>query len=367
MTLKKSLIFLTPLLAIVLLWLLLSGMDRQREKQREELDLQWEEVLEERDFIEAESLLIQMQEIGGWTEEQLEQRSRLLQFQKEQDQLSKAFKHRLRPVPAGSFDMGSEWNVNLEMNDEAPVHRVKLSGFLMLESEFTLGDAWSLLNLYPHLWKIEEGYLKSREQGQVLLDLDDRNSPWLVEENKLSLKEDQLDFPLAEVTWEGAAFFCNLMSMILDRPIAYNWSSMELESSTGVRLPTEAEWEWAARGAYSNHYPYPGNQDLSELAWYYKDHSSQVHRVMELEPNALGLYDMAGNLYEWCQDWYDFSYYEYSALENPMGPDTGRDKVIRGGSFTDDPFSLRVSFRFFRSPRAEQSYLGFRPLIPLAE
>ena len=113
----------------------------------------------------------------------------------------------------------------------------------------------------------------------------------------------------------------------------------------GGRLPSEAEWEFAAKGARNTSNKYAGGNDIAGLAWYFRNSKDAACPLMEdsrglnrsggKKPNALGLYDMTGNAAEWCYDLYDNSYYEVSPANNPMGPDKGIFRVIRGGSWAD--------------------------------
>lgn len=274
-------------------------------------------------------------------------------------------KTRIIHVPAGQFIMGNIWDENQEMNDEGPPHKVTLDEFGIYRSEFTSADLFSLLQLFPQYWLIEDQRVLCKESRRLLLDIDDRNSPFSLDsENSLIIKEGREEFPVNEITWYGAAFACNLLSELMGYNPVYNLLNMQIQSQEGVRLPTEAQWEWAARAADPVRGPYSGEIALDQFAWYGEYSGKSPHRVEQKLPNALGLFDLSGNLYEWCQDWYGFTYYNESEEINPQGPETGRDKVIRGGAYNDNAFALRISFRFFRSPGAEQAYIGFRPVFP---
>ncbi|MFY9270865.1 MAG: formylglycine-generating enzyme family protein [Candidatus Manganitrophaceae bacterium] len=113
------------------------------------------------------------------------------------------------------------------------------------------------------------------------------------------------------------------------------------------RLPTEAEWEYAARSRGQNQKYAGTNQDteLEQFAWFKANSGDSTHPVMQKRPNGLGLYDMTGNVWEWVQDWYDGGYYKNSPKENPKGPASGEDRVLRGGSWDDNPGYLRAASR----------------------
>jgi len=150
--------------------------------------------------------------------------------------------------------------------------------------------------------------------------------------------------PVEEVSWNDCQEFIR-----------------KLNSLTGkqFRLPTEAEWEFAARGGTkSNHYKYAGSNTLSSVAWYDDNSGSTTHPVGQKSPNELGLYDMSGNVWEWCQDWYGD--YSSSAQTNPKGPSSGSYRVVRGGSWDDDARLCRVSSRFIFTPGVTSYSLGLR-------
>ena len=150
--------------------------------------------------------------------------------------------------------------------------------------------------------------------------------------------------PVERVSWEDVQEFLR-----------------RLNARTGqnYRLPTEAEWEFAARGGNNSRgYQYAGSNNLGDVAWYKENAGGKTHPVSQKSPNELGLYDMSGNVWEWCQDW--FGLYSSSAQTNPTGPSTGSSRIFRGGSWNLDPQSCRVDLRDDYDPGIRYSYVGFR-------
>ncbi|TNE80568.1 MAG: formylglycine-generating enzyme family protein [Bacteroidetes bacterium] len=133
----------------------------------------------------------------------------------------------------------------------------------------------------------------------------------------------------------------------------------KLNKLTGknYRLPTEAEWEYAARGGQKAESEVPS---ISQVAWYSNNSGQTTHEVGQLKPNALGLYDMLGNVWEYCSDWYDPTYYSTQNLTNPKGPLTGAEYVIRGGSFFSAASECRVANRNSIFPIMAHKSYGFR-------
>ena len=208
-------------------------------------------------------------------------------------------------VEGGTFQMGSETGDS----DEKPVHEVKLNGFSIGQTEVT-----------KELWEAVMGTNPSNWKG--------------------------LKLPVEKVSWNDCQTFIT-----------------KLNSLTGqqFRLPTEAEWEYAARGGnQSKGYTYSGSNNLEDVAWYTSNSGSKTHDVATKAPNELGIYDMSGNVWEWCQDWYGSSYYSSSLINNPTGPSSGSYRVCRGGSWSYAATGCRCARRNFGSPGGTSTSLGFR-------
>lgn len=205
-------------------------------------------------------------------------------------------------VEGGSFDMGGEV--------DKPVHKVILPDFYLDKYEVTVAEYRKFCAATRHSMPSEPS--------------------WGWKENN----------PIVGVTWKDAADFAS-------------WS--------GKRLPTEAEWEYAARGGKeSKGYRYSGSDDIGEVAWCYANSGKTTHPVGTKAPNELGLFDMSGNVAEWCADYYGGSYYARSAKLNPTGPKSGSDRVVRGGSYLGDEFDCQVSFRKSALPDRSSPKTGFR-------
>jgi formylglycine-generating enzyme required for sulfatase activity len=160
--------------------------------------------------------------------------------------------------------------------------------------------------------------------GRQMPDAPTFNSGWANE-----------NMPIVDVAWDDATAYCGWM---------------------GGRLPTEAEWEYAARGGSAE--ARYGN--LDEIAWYKQNSGNQTHDVAQKLPNTFGLYDILGNVWEWVNDWYDEHYYQSSPSQDPSGPVSGVYRVLRGGSWNDFPWVVRVSFRDWGTPNVKDDTVGFR-------
>ena len=265
-------------------------------------------------------------------------------------------------VQGGTFQMG---NTDSEAySDESPVHSVTVDSFYMAETEVTHEQFLEFLN--------DAGVSAAGQlNGNEVIDMDDSDVAFSHDGTEFSFAAsgdaDDIDCPVIEVTWYGAVEYSNWLSEQDGLSKAYSISGTSVtwnQSAKGYRLPTEAEWEYAARGgAQSNGYKYAGSNDVDEVGWYSGNSGSKTHPVKGKKANELGLYDMSGNVWEWCWDWYDSDYYSSSPESNPTGPSSGSGRVLRGGSWLSGGGSLRSAHRFSDSSGYSSSYLGFRPVL----
>ena len=171
------------------------------------------------------------------------------------------------------------------------------------------------------------------------------------------------DLPVEQVSWLDAVLFCNKLSEQEKRTPFYRIDGTEvtIAGGNGYRLPTEAEWEYACRAGSTTLYPF--GDDVSKLgdhAWYAGNSGRKTHPVGQKRPNAWGLYDMLGNVWEWCQDWYEEGYYGASPPADPPGPSEASCRVFRGGGWGDDAWHCRPAYRSGSTPESRNFHLGFR-------
>jgi formylglycine-generating enzyme required for sulfatase activity len=284
-------------------------------------------------------------------------------------------------IPAGTFAMGSPTN-ELGRTSEEIEHQVTLTrDFFMQRSEVTNRQMADVLN-----WALGQGGIsvtpaavRNTEGNQrELLDLDG-NSQILWNGAQLVVDAGKDNYPCVEVTWYGAQAYCNYLSDIegLSRAVAFSDWGIDLDSN-GYRLPTEAEWEYACRAGTTTAFhtggiTYTGTSPLDpslDAAGWYLGNSTNPdnpmssgkgsHLVGQKQPNAWGLFDMHGNLREWCGDWYG----AYPGnVSDPTGPSSGTDRVRRGGSWGNDSQKCRSAYRHghLNHPAISDIYLGFRP------
>ena len=228
----------------------------------------------------------------------------------------KGISFKMRRVTGGTFTMGATAEQTGAGSNESPTHRVTLSDYWIGESEVTQA-----------LWKAVTGY--SPTSG---------GSSW---SSSYGIGD---NYPAYYISYEDVQSFIT-----------------QLNSLTGCtfRMPTEAEWEYAARGGrQSQGYLYSGSNTIGNVAWYWDNSSRKTHPVAQKAPNELGLYDMSGNVLEWCSDWYGS--YSASDQTNPTGPASGSSRLLRGGSWINDATYCLVAIRNISTPSSRSSSYGVR-------
>jgi len=224
-------------------------------------------------------------------------------------------------VQGGTFQMGS----NSGDSDEKPIHTVTVSGFYIGKYEVTQKEWKEVMGNNPSNWKGD-------------------------------------DLPVEKVSWYDAVEFCNKKSKAEGLTPCYSGSGKNIKcdfSANGYRLPTEAEWEYAARGGNkSNGYKYSGSNTIGNVAWYDSNSNKKTHTVGKKQSNELGIYDMSGNVWEWCWDWKGS--YGSSSQKNPRGASSSSYRVRRGGSWFYFAKICRVAHRYYFYPDSSSINLGFR-------
>ena len=224
-------------------------------------------------------------------------------------------------IPPGEFMMGSPEDEPGRWDDESPLHRVRITrGFYMQTTPVTQAQ-----------WEAVMG------------------------KNPSGFKEAGPNAPVERVSWEDIQMFLQKVN--------------PMTGSERFRLPTEAEWEYACRAGtetafYNGPITEPSGHDpnLDKVGWFDENSGSTTHPVGQKEPNAWGLYDMHGNVWEWCSDWFDEKYYAKSPPEDPQGPESGAGRVNRGGAWLNDAGFCRAAYRGRYTPDYRSIYLGFRLL-----
>lgn len=216
-------------------------------------------------------------------------------------------------VRGGTFTMGATAEQgNDAYDDEKPAHSVTVSSFMICRYEVTQAEWEAVMGSNP-------SYIKGSDR------------------------------PVECVSWKDCQKFIK---------------KLNAASGYRFRLPTEAEWEYAARGGRSSRgYKYAGGNDIGSVAWYRDNSNSKTHNVGTKLPNELGIYDMSGNVKEWCSDWYGYKYYSSSPTNNPKGPSSGSKRVHRGSSMVNNARFCCVAIRNYEYPDYRGADYGLRLVL----
>jgi formylglycine-generating enzyme required for sulfatase activity len=228
-------------------------------------------------------------------------------------------------IPKGTFLMGSPLDEVVRDFDEQP-HVVRIS-----------------CDLYFGVHAVTQ-----RQYGKVI----GKNPSWF--QGPTVMNVDSSNHPVDSVSRLDAEEFCRRLSELPEEQIA----------GRQYRLPTEAEWEYACRAGSKTAFSF-GNDvaDLGRHAWYKANSGDMTHAVGSKKPNDFGLYDMHGNVWEWCSDWYHYDYYVSSPATDPKGPDSGTFRVLRGGSWYTGPYCVSCAIRNSGTPEDRDKRIGFRLVL----
>jgi len=312
-------------------------------------------------------------------------------------------------IPSVTFQMGDSFNEG--GSHELPVHTVTLDSFCMGKYEVTNGQYCQYLNsAFGSSIYVSGGVVYGSGNNKPYCDTSTSNSASQIAiGRKFTVRtkggRNMANDPMVMVSWYGAAAYCNWRSQQEGKELCYNLSTWNCDfSKKGYRLPTEAEWEYAARGGLSGR-RFPWGDTISQTqANFYSSTSfsydvSPVKNIYHplwndgIDPytspvgffdgslrnksdfgwpgsqssyqttsgaNGYGLYDMSGNVWEWCYDWHDSDYYDYGPTDNPTGPASGIYRVIRGGGLGDSASACRAASRFDEVPDDRYCFMGFR-------
>jgi formylglycine-generating enzyme required for sulfatase activity len=250
-------------------------------------------------------------------------------------------------VLAGWVAMGENNQTAKEITTPSGVKMIFVAG-----GSFVMGDEKGEVDELPHEVSISsffmDKYLVTQSEYEKVMGTNP--SRWPGRNN-----------PVEQIRWSDAVRYCNGRSRLEGREPSYNLENWTCDFSlNGYRLPTEAEWEYACRAGTTTSYPFGDDPSkLRNYAWFEQNAGQRPRPVGRKLPNPMGLFDMTGNVWEWCNDFYQVDYYEHSPEQDPKGPETGENKVVRGGSWAADANQCRSAFRYYEDPSYTDVCFGY--------
>jgi formylglycine-generating enzyme required for sulfatase activity/serine/threonine protein kinase len=245
-------------------------------------------------------------------------------------------------VDGGAFQMGSDSRDALE--NSRPVHTVNLGTFFISKNEITVRQFAEFITDTKFATTADQLGYSWIYNGEDWVRAENIN--WTRDNYGKLISLSDMDLPVIHVSWMDAVSYCEWLSK---------------RTNQQFRLPTEAEWEYAARGGNkSRNYVFSGSNSLDKVGWFRENSKESMRKVGQKQGNELGIFDMSGNVMEWCQDYYSDNYYASAKPENPAGPATGTEKVARGGSWFTQDLLCRSSFRMAYPETSTGGNIGFR-------
>lgn len=292
-------------------------------------------------------------------------------------------------IPKGSFLMGDNWNWDFSPQNERPLHAVPLDSFYIDKFEVSFPKMKDVLQ-----YAYDKGLIivTNDSSGPLVMNAEGVKKPlmalqgYIYRSNFIAFASQKFtvtagweNYACTAVTWYGAAAFANFKSDMEGLQRCVDFQTWQCDfTKDGYRLPTEAEYEKAARGGMTgHHFPWPSYGDYR--FWNYVSQTNanytptgQPHYFSPTPlgtyaPNGYGLYDIAGNMREWCWDWYSATWYSdpNATFSNPVGPIAGTKRILRGGGFETEETKARCAYRDYEEPEVSWWYTGFRCVRPV--
>jgi len=248
-------------------------------------------------------------------------------------------------VKGGTFTMGCTNEQSDCWDNEKITHQVTVNSFYMAACETTVANFKKFVDSSGYKTDAEKAGWSYVKKGSAWEMMDSVN--WRCGVDGKKLPENDWNHPVVNISWNDAKAYCDWLSK---------------KTGKTYRLPTEAEWEFAARGGNkSEGTKFSGSNKPGDVSWYADNSEKNIHAVGQKTANELGLFDMSGNVWEWCNDWEGD--YSATAQINPKGPSTGVNKILRGGSFLSFYWSIRTTNRNSYNPANSCTANGFRVVM----